>query len=530
MTLGIRFLILMTAVLAVTALGGVCFADPILYDGFEPEEPGPEWLTYPSCHHMESDTRSSHTGTHSMLAQPNWRINYSDYTVLPAAFSEGVYLSGWIRDDAVISPGLPGPPDNPLWSAEHAPNALIRLEDSSGFEQIALGSIGKAKYADDPQPIENIYCSANTLYDGTKILAGPPYSPVVVRREPGWRKYMIRLNTYTGTAGDVQFYVDGQLVYEGNRSQGPGGLATVDWLVMGGYAWTGEWYWYDDIEMDYWPTPAAAATIQAALAHPDGDIVQVNGLTVQTVYPDFITCSDAASDLIDIYPARFEAPGDVVDVMGRLATSESGRYLDTFVLEKTSESPLTIVSSLAAARELPDGTRVRIPQQTVTASLGPIRFVEEDNRTRGLKIRNIYKPAVGDGIVVDGQMMTVGVEKLLEAERVYVYTHNNTLPDALALPNKPLYPPNDLAQGLLVVTTGEVVRIPDMWYPGWCEIRDGSQSDDDPPVRVQLPTYQICPELGDYIWVKGAAGVLTEETSTRPQIYLRTTDDIRVIQ
>lgn len=504
-------------------------AEPILWDNFESGGSSSWSYCGGSQALMETSTVNSHSESHSRLAQPNWRWAYTLCRSLPAAYSGDIYFSAWVLDECNTNPGMPAPPDNPYWTLEHVAHALVRLEDSNGFDYLYMGTVGKNKKATDPQWPQNMFFSINTAKEGLKTLSGPPYSTMPVRRESGWRKWMIRVKPYTGNRGDVEFYLDGQLIYQGTRASSPMGPATFDRVGLGSNIWTGEWYWYDDAEFDTWPTGAACSDIAGALAHADGEWVQVNNLAVDSAHPDYITLADS-SGAVNVYPARFEAPGDVVNVLGKLATSPSGRYIDSLVVDRVTTQPTLQVSSLADAKALPDGTRVRIPDRVVTASLFATRFVQEDNRSCGLRIRNLYEPVVGDKIAVEGQIMTVGPEKLLEAESVTVLSRNNARPRAVAVPNRTLYQTDATPDGMLVVTTGKVVTKPDMWFPGWVEIRDGSQPASAPAVRVQLPSYTVCPNVGDYVWVRGAAGWLVEKTGAKPQIFCAALADIHVIK
>lgn len=524
-------------IIALTATVGfgllnLCHA-AILKDSMEDSTFWTQWSLYGGVGgKMELDQRNAHTGVNSGLAQPNWNYPYTMSRVMPTAYTENIYFSAWVLDDCTIPPGLPGPPDNPNWSQYHVPNEMIRLVDSNGFDYLHLGPIGKEKASTVAQYPQNIFFSIETKADGVKILNGAPVSPLPIRREPGWRKWMIRVKPYTGTKGDVEFYVDGQLAYQGKRSVGPMGAATLDTLVLGSYNWTAAWTWYDDVELDYWPSnPALPVNIASALQYQDDTCISMNGLVVDKVYKDFITVQDASGTRLDVYPARFEAPGDVVSVLGKLATSADGRYLDALTVTCTTAAPQVQATTLAQARALPDGTRVKLPQRVVTASLASVRFVQEDRKS-GLKIRNIYEPKVKDAIVVEGQMMSDGPEKLLEAEKVTISSINNVLPLPVGVTNKVLYDPNVSPNGMLIITTGKVVNRPGSgtWYPAWCEIKDGSQSPDAPPVRVLLPSWRSCPLLGDYIWVRGTAGMLVEKTGVKPQVYCYNLTDIRVIK
>lgn len=511
-------------------------ATPIFYDNFEPwwvsgwgKCPGSSAQLEMSG--SQDGGRPCHDGTHAVLAQPNWRWSYTGCHALPTSYAGEVYLSVWVYDSANIPPGMPGPPDNPNWSAEHVPNARIRIEDSAGYDWLHLACIGRNKAAYQAQWAENIYFSVDIAYEGVRLLTGPPNSVVAARREHGWRKWMVRVKPYTGGQGDVEFYLDGQLVYSGYRNGGPTGAPGMDKIGLGSNTWTGEWYWYDEVEVDYWPNAVQVGSIQEALTNPDGTWVEVPNLTVARCHADSIEVCDIRGDRISVYPARFEAPDDVVTVLGRVATSGMERFIDSLVVDRTSVQPPVTLASISQARDLPDGTRVRLPSRIVIASRGSERYIEEANRTCGLKVRNIYEPAIGQMVTVEGQMMTVGPEKLLEAEKVTLGTTGNALPKPVAVPNRSLYEGGVIPSGMLVVTTGRVVNRPGSgtWYPAWFEIRDGSMPEDALPVRVVLPDYRVCPNIGDYVWVRGAAGWLVESVGSRPEIVTRYTSDINTL-
>lgn len=529
-------LVLACAAAAVFTAGSVCAA-PIFYDNFEPWWMSGWGKCSGSSAQMEmsgshDDGRPCHDGTHAVLAQPNYRWSYTACHALPGAFDGDIYMGVWVYDGADIPPGMPGPPDNPNWSSEHVPHARIRMEDSGGYDYLHLACIGRNKTSANPQWPDNVYFAVETAYEGKWLLSGPPSSPVAARREPGWRKWMIRVKPYTGARGDAEFYLDGQLVYSGYRNGSPIGAPAFDRIGLGSNIWTGEWYWYDEVEVDYWPTPATSPGIQEALSNPDGTWVRIDNLTVRSCRPDNVTVTDFRGDAIRLYPARFEAPDDVVNVLGRLATSGSERFIDTLAVDRAVIQPQVVVTSIAEARSLPNGTRVKLPSRVVTASLGPVRFIEETNRTCGVKVRNIYEPVIGQMVTIEGQMMTNGPEKLLEAEKVTLGSTGNTLPKPVAVPNRSLYEGAMVPNGMLVVTTGWVVNRPGpgTWYPAWFEMKDGSMPEDARPIRVTLPTYTVCPNIGDYMWVRGAAGWLVESVGSRPHIYTRYTSDLRVLQ
>ena len=76
-----------------------------------------------------------------------------------------------------------------------------------------------------------------------------------VRRTLGWHQFQIVLNPYTGSS-DVQFYIDGALVANGNR-QAAGAADSFDEIRLGISLYSqGSAFWYDNVSLVETPEPA----------------------------------------------------------------------------------------------------------------------------------------------------------------------------------------------------------------------------------------------------------------------------------
>lgn len=86
----------------------------------------------------------------------------------------------------------------------------ITLMDPTGTEHFLLGI-----HAHTTNPDENwLNYSWRTATDGWQVTNVP--------RQYGWRHFEIVVHPYTGAVGDVEFFIDGQLVGQGQRLPGEG--------------------------------------------------------------------------------------------------------------------------------------------------------------------------------------------------------------------------------------------------------------------------------------------------------------------
>jgi len=76
-----------------------------------------------------------------------------------------------------------------------------------------------------------------------------------VQRTQGWHEFKIEVYPYTGNAGDVKFYIDGQSVANGKRY----GNYDLDSIRLGiSIKSPGSSFWYDNVDLGVVPEPASA--------------------------------------------------------------------------------------------------------------------------------------------------------------------------------------------------------------------------------------------------------------------------------
>lgn len=96
---------------------------------------------------------------------------------------------------------------------------------------------------------------------------------------------------------------------------------------------------------------------------------------------------------------------------------------DGVVVESRTDNNSTFVmasnyATIPAARTLADGTKVSLSDKVVTASLGDSFYMEETNRSGGIKVIWATPPAKDLAVTVTGQLSTQGVEKVIFADSV----------------------------------------------------------------------------------------------------------------
>jgi len=518
-----------TLVIAVGFLGAapIPAGAQLFYDSFEPPAQMAQWVHTGVGEGLQNDSAAVHTGVNAGRAWKNWRWPYTQYHDLPMDFTENVYLSVWVYEAVEGPPGKPGPWFDPLWSVEHVPQAMIRLEDRDGSEYLGLGILGKNKDTNQPQWPDNIYFCTYTMYGGKIVLSGEPNSTIPVPRQPGWRKWVVRIKPYTGAGGDALFYVDGQLVFSGQRMPGAYGFgAPVNRIELGYPVWTGENYWYDDVEFDYWPEPTTSASIADALSQPAGTWVRLPNLPVAECLPDSIRVEDSTGSVL-VQPSRFAAPGDVVSVLGRVTDGANGRYLDALEVAIVTPTPIQDVTSVSEARALPDGTWMRLPHGVMCTYWANVRFMQQPDRACGVQIRSALKTKLGDEASLFGRVMTVAGAKLVDAFSTTTLSANNPLPRPLGANGRMLRLTNRAPEGLVVTSWGRVIRNEGGWYPAWIEIDDGSTQPGEPYVRVYISS-STAPANGTFVKATGSLGYIPGPNGVpQPAIYTRTSADVR---
>lgn len=343
------FGLLMTIALAVLALPAVCA--PIFVDGFEPQVRGDYWPLGPwpgTYFHEKIFSDSSHIRTPGVTAarvERNYNVTYnSQHSFLPDTYNDNVYVKVWMFEDNDISYGG--------FYSEYQPNCHLTLMDTTTVNDFFRVGVMGQYVRDLKSPAYFYNCAIETSVDGPKPLDGQLGRPLVPRRQ-GWRKYTILVKPYTGNAGDVQFFIDDKLVFNGKRAANPmvpGTGAPVDNVVLGNKWWTHQFYWMDQFDSGSVENAVDCTTIADAKEQPDGTWVTltqkvVSGNFSKAPFPGYFAIeeTDRAGGLwvSSSYTANVAAvtnEAEKVTVKGIMYTNGAGvRYLDAIQVTREQD-------------------------------------------------------------------------------------------------------------------------------------------------------------------------------------------------
>ncbi|MCL5105068.1 MAG: S8 family serine peptidase [Armatimonadetes bacterium] len=214
------------------------------------------------------------------------------------------------------------------------------------------------------------------------------------------------------------------------------------------------------------------------------------------------------------------------------------------IYSDTIEYRSPTVMSISGAKQTADGRGVRLKDKIVTAvfPLSGYFYIEESDRTSGIRVRSADLPGINTFVTVDGITATVFAEHEIAATLV-APGGAATAVKPLELNNKALgggpfgYQPgvpgsSGLSNiGLLVRTTGRVVR----HFAGTFYIDDGSPIIDSwlghPAVLIDDQALGgWVPPLGSYVAVTGASGMETLSGSPIRSLRPRGVGDIQIFQ
>lgn len=353
-TTALRTLVIIVASTFVALEAGMCAT--IFQDGFEPWINGNLWKKGPSGWggaqgHEDLKGDNSHIrtpGINSAREWVNYRVTYNSQCMLPIPFDNNVYLKCWMFEDNDIPWPVPPPPYDEQW-----PNGYITLLDtiSPGAEAFMIGVMGEIGRLNNKNKAFFDNCCVYTATDGYQVLNGQAGKALVPRRQ-GWRKYTIIIRDYTGNPGDVQFFIDDKLVFNGRRASLPwGGGAPIDTIVLGSKWWTYETYWFDHVEFGMLETPVHCNSIADALVLPDDTWVSLNGKVVtgcftKNPFPGYLAIEEddrsAAIWVSTSYAASVSSinnQAERLNVTGIMRTNEAGmRFLDAVEITQASSS------------------------------------------------------------------------------------------------------------------------------------------------------------------------------------------------
>jgi hypothetical protein len=168
--------------------------------------------------------------------------------------------------------------------------------------------------------------------------------------------------------------------------------------------------------------------------------------------------------------------------------------------------PYTPVASIAAAKAAGDNARVELPARTVTANFGSFFYIEEPDRTSGIRVNGTTSAVAGQAVIVKGTMTHVNGEATIVADSVSAPTSGSII-KPLGSANKNLHNVGLSTVGLLVRVWGQVVAGAGT---NTFQITDGS----DATIKVYAPAGYTAP-AGGYVVVNGVCGL---DSPTEPVI------------
>ena len=273
----------------------------LFYDSFEPPDNMSHWSPWQDagwvpgtagCNEpsncwgpkplFNSDSHA-HDGTQAARqeqAQPWWYGSYHEELALADQTDEIIRVSAWQFEDANrLAPQHTSHDQVQGWLA------LMNEEETEFF------AIGVHAHWDSPAPVLDWWghVSWGTSADG--------WHTTTVPRAQGWRHLKIVLKPYTGSVGDVEFYVDDLLVGGGSRQPGADcrgvpvtriGIGSSPAHVDEDYiSNTYEFFWYDEVELSVEPAGLPCPNPELRFdADADGDVDQADFAVFQACYTE----------------------------------------------------------------------------------------------------------------------------------------------------------------------------------------------------------------------------------------------------
>lgn len=193
--------------------------------------------------------------------------------------------------------------------------------------------------------------------------------------------------------------------------------------------------------------------------------------------------------------ARARATGSTMTVFVSMSQVLSKPY-NVVAFDDFHVGAANPTGKLRSIQAMPDGTHVDCFGQVTTAStaeMGGACYVEEPDRTRGVRVVTAQTIDRGKSVAVSGVIRTVNGERVIEAESVTV-TGNASVPGTLGISPSRIVERLSQVSGLLVRTWGSVIER----GTGYIVISDGAGS---------LKVYtQASVDVGLFVRVTGVMG------------------------
>jgi hypothetical protein len=206
----------------------------------------------------------------------------------------------------------------------------------------------------------------------------------------------------------------------------------------------------------------------------------------------------------------------------------------SFDVAGTTASP-----SVSSLKDSPDGTSVTLNTKVVTGAFGDHFYVEEPDRTAGIKVASNTVVSVGSMVSVSGMLQTLDGERQISASSVGVYSGGNGIPEPFFWNirtvggsqlgyNPSLYSSFGLNNiGLLGKIAGTVVGVGDGPY---FFVDDGSSTPSDEGFTGVKVISAVPVSVGQKVIITGISCVAQDDSSRSiRQIRTRDANDMQVL-
>jgi hypothetical protein len=179
-----------------------------------------------------------------------------------------------------------------------------------------------------------------------------------------------------------------------------------------------------------------------------------------------------------------------------------------------------------SARALPDGNPITLLGKIVTSVSSSQGYfhIEEDDRSSGIRVIGTGV-AEGDRISILGSM-TTSIERAVQAQRIDILQHNQTLPRPMIVISR--YVGGPLAGCLDVDTSGLLITV-------YGRVSEGNSDyflvKDTPRSKVRISTININPpSTGSLVFITGICSLMSDQAKIYPIILPRRQSDVIVLQ
>jgi len=239
-----------------------------------------------------------------------------------------------------------------------------------------------------------------------------------------------------------------------------------------------------------------AFDIAAAVKQTSPGVPVAPYVYAQIPYFDFIRITDALA-------------GDSAGELGEISAE----------IDAVSDvSPLPGGQSIGPAKSQPDGSVISLSQKVVSAVFDGELYVQEEQRSSGIRVKTSDSAAEGDRVDVIGILSTLNGERFLDKASVY-FVSSGDPPKVLGMPADRVGGAGLSNIGLLVTTCGRVKAVGSACF----YVNDGSLPDPGLKVRCDGLTP---PGEGEYVVV---TGVGDRQPDLTPVVRVRKQADVIVV-